>query len=42
MAPPSRGGAPEVAVQGDAEKGFDALERALPHCEVLLHGSSRL
>ena len=36
------GGATETPVLGDAEEGLDTIERALPDCEVLLHGPSTL
>jgi len=36
------GRAAKAAVLGDAEERLDAVERALPDCEALLHGASRL
>ena len=37
------GGRPaKAAVLRDAEERLDAVERALPDCEALLHGASRL
>ena len=31
-------GAAEIAMPGHTEKGFHPVKRALPDCEVLLHG----
>src|SRR5262249_16608823 len=33
---------PKTAMLRNAEERFDAVERALPHCEVLLHSPSTL
>jgi hypothetical protein len=35
-------GSPEVAVLGNTQECFHALQRALPDCEVTLHSSSTL